>query len=120
MYIYLPRGLPPRHAQFLLLLAVRTSLTRADYQRLIGVSHATAKRDLASLAADGLLLPLGTARARRYTLGPAVAVRPNLTDTPPDDPAIAPNGDRSPGAVSDRVAFVIDPLQPGRRLRDHT
>jgi DeoR/GlpR family transcriptional regulator of sugar metabolism len=78
MDLHLPRGLPARHAHFLCLLAARPSLTRADYQRLLCVAYATAKRDLAELAATGLILPLGSTRTRRYALSP-LALLPKST-----------------------------------------
>jgi Fic family protein len=65
MTINLPLGLPARQAQFLCLPTARPSLTRADYQRLIGVSHNTAQRDLAELAAAHLVREIGKARGRR-------------------------------------------------------
>lgn len=71
MDLHLPRGLPPRQTRFLCLLAARPSLTRADYQRLLNVSHNTAHRDLAQLVRARLITPRGTATTRRYALGPA-------------------------------------------------
>jgi hypothetical protein len=72
----LPRGLPTRQANFICLLVDRPSLTRADYQRLIGVSYATAKRHLAELCALGWIDSHGTTRSRRYSLNPALLPTP--------------------------------------------
>lgn len=69
MDLYLPRTLSSRQTQFLCLLAARTSLSRADYQRLMRVSLNTAKRDLADLLAARLVLALGATSGRRYILG---------------------------------------------------
>jgi len=78
MTLHLPRGLPRRQAQFLCLLAVRPSLTRADYQRLLLVGQRTAKQDLAQLRGARLILPLGRGRDSRYTLGPAALITPGI------------------------------------------
>ena len=64
----LPKGLPKRHATFLLHLSLVPSLDRADYQSLTGVSHTTAKHDLRALLAAGLIARSGSGRAIRYSL----------------------------------------------------
>ncbi|HLQ33894.1 MAG TPA: hypothetical protein VK457_14510 [Chloroflexota bacterium] len=74
MQLHLPRGLPYRQTHFLCILAQRPSLTRADYQRCARISHNTARKDLAELAAAGLVRPVGHARSRRYTLQPHLLV----------------------------------------------
>ncbi|MBV8429626.1 MAG: hypothetical protein JO244_00565, partial [Solirubrobacterales bacterium] len=66
MDILLPPGLPARQTQFLCVLATRPSLTRADYQRLVGISVKTAKADIADLIGQDLVVPIGAGRTRRY------------------------------------------------------
>jgi poly-gamma-glutamate capsule biosynthesis protein CapA/YwtB (metallophosphatase superfamily) len=63
----IPPGLPYRQAQFLSLLAVRPTLTRADYQFAAGVSRETARKDLDELLRARLILRLGDSRAIRYS-----------------------------------------------------
>jgi len=64
----LPPGLMRRQAYFLSLLSAQPSLTRRDYEKLAGISHTTARQDLAELVAAGLILRHGSARSCRYSL----------------------------------------------------
>jgi DeoR/GlpR family transcriptional regulator of sugar metabolism len=64
----LPKGLPKRQARFLLHLSLAPSLDRQDYQVVTGVSHTTARRDLAALIAAGHILRAGRGRGVRYSL----------------------------------------------------
>ena len=103
MTLTLPAGLLPRHARFLMLLAARTSLTRADYQRLLAVSQWTAKQDLARLTRAGLLTAHGLSRTRRYTLAQALR---NPTGNPPQTTRQSTG---SSGGVTVEIAPMILP-----------
>ena len=105
MTLFLPRGLPARQTRFLCLLAARPSLTRADYQRLLQVSHNTAKRELTELLAARLVLPFGGTRTRRYAPSP-------LTHLPPPDsgPGSGPYLGGSPGQEPPPIGITIDPI----------
>jgi len=105
MTLYLPRGLPARQTRFLCLLAVRPSLTRADYQRLMAVSPNTAKREVAQLVAERLIVPFGTTRTRRYGLSPLALISPDL----------APNVVGSPDHQRATVGVEVDQLSLSRR-----
>ena len=74
MTLFVPRGLPADYTVFLVLLAVRPSLTRRDYQDYVHVSEHTAKRHLVAMAAAELVIASGATRARRYQLGPAARI----------------------------------------------
>jgi hypothetical protein len=83
MDILVPPGLPARQTHFLCLLAARPSLTRADYQRLVGISHKTAKADIANLVAQDLVVPIGAGRTRRYAPSSTLfGARLPVTDRP--------------------------------------
>jgi predicted HTH transcriptional regulator len=69
----IPRGLQRRKATLLAALAHHASLTRREYQLLAGISHTTARHDLAELITNSLIVRLGSARASRYGLPPAPA-----------------------------------------------
>lgn len=112
MDIHLPRGLPARQTRFVCLLAARPSLTRADYQRLLRVSYATAKRDLADLVAAGLVLPLGRTRTRRYALSP-LALRPALVPRDASDQRLISDG--STDANPAQVRITIDLISVSHR-----
>ncbi|HEY8693543.1 MAG TPA: helix-turn-helix transcriptional regulator [Chloroflexota bacterium] len=64
----LPRGMPGRQVRLLRQLALTPSLTRLDYQTLVGISHTTAKQDLTELLAAGLIDRYGRGRSCRYSL----------------------------------------------------
>lgn len=115
MDIYLPRGLPARQARFLCLLAIRPSLTRADYQRLMPVSYSTAKRDLAQLFAAGLIIRIGRTSMRRYALSPLTLLPLRALSR---EAVAAADSDvsRTPGSSPDHVCISIDPMSiHGRR-----
>ena len=107
MTLHLPRGLPRRQAQFLCLLAARPSLTRADYQRqrLLQVSHNTAKRELTELVAARLVLPFAGTRTRCCALSP-------LTLLPPPDsgPGAGPYLGGSPAQEPPPIGITTDPI----------
>jgi hypothetical protein len=109
MDIHIPRGLPSRQTRFLCLLAARPSLTRADYQRLIEVSHNTAQRDLAELLAAGLVLRAGRGPRCRYGLGPKALI------PPPREPEHGADmgGQSVPNLTT--VTISMDPLLMSRR-----
>jgi hypothetical protein len=102
MNLHVPRGLPTRQSQFLCLLAARPSLTRADYQRLVAVSHNVAQKDLAELLRSGLVRRLGRGRDCRYALGLAA-----VTESPAET---GPQEGRGPDHNLTTVAITIDPL----------
>jgi len=112
MTLFLPRGLPARQTRFLCLLVARPSLTRADYQRLLQVSHNTAKRELTELVAARLVLPFGGARTRRYALSPLTLLPlpdsrlPTLDSGPGSGPYLA----GSPGQEPPPIGITIDPI----------
>lgn len=66
----LPRGLPGRQVRLLQQLAVTPSLTRLDYETLVGISHTTSQQDLTDLQSAGLLVRYGRGRSSRYSLSP--------------------------------------------------
>lgn len=66
----LPPGLLRRQADFLRLLTIQPSLTRADYQSLSGVSYNTARADLAELLTSGLIIRVGASTRTRYVANP--------------------------------------------------
>jgi hypothetical protein len=107
MTLTLPSGLPARHAHFLILLAAQPSLTRRDYQRLVGVSQPTAKRDLTLLANQRLIVPLGRSSARRYALGPGALV--SRADPKPsrDDPEL----NHADPDRADHLTITFEPLR---------
>jgi uncharacterized protein YjbJ (UPF0337 family) len=64
----MPRGVSYRQADFLSVLTVRPSLTRADYQALAHVSANTAQLDIAELLAAGLIVRRGAGPSSRYCI----------------------------------------------------
>ncbi len=62
------RNLGERHLKALAWARAQGSVTNRDYQRLTGISQKQAARDLAELAAKGLLVRLGGGRSTRYEL----------------------------------------------------
>jgi hypothetical protein len=54
-----------------------------DYQRLVGISHKTAKADIANLVAQDLVVPIGAGRTRRYAPSSTLfGARLPVTDRP--------------------------------------
>ena len=66
----LPPGLPGRQVRLLQQLTITPSMTRLDYETLVGISHTTAQQDLTEMLAAGLLVRYGRNRSSRYSLNP--------------------------------------------------
>ena len=82
-------GLPDRAAVSLTNAVLNFRVRNEGYRREADVTQNLASRDLAALAASGLLAPVGEKRGRFYVAGPALqALRAMKNDAPIKDPFV--------------------------------